>query len=292
MAVMEKFVPTGTGILSWMSETTPKQLAEQKKKIAERIAELKSQLLAFEPIIETTGGKKTTEGTESEEEFKARETLREKQNRIMKENKAIIDKYEKEKWDEQVKRKIEDMKLAEEEANAKLDIEKFFDEDSEAEAKAHMQRMEAIYQIGGAALGSMLIAGIKGEKVDFENVVKSMLLAALQFIPGAEIFATFGKGLLGGAIQGFQHGTMSARGGWAMVGERGPEIARFPAGTQVIPSGETRNIVNHRTSTVNNTTPIIVLQQGSPDLARQLENLSRTRGVDFRRVLELQGLKI
>src|SRR5206468_2794671 len=38
-------------------------------------------------------------------------------------------------------------------------------------------------------------------------------------------------------LPGFAMGTSSAPGGWAVVGERGPEIVKLPRGSQVIPNG-------------------------------------------------------
>ena len=42
---------------------------------------------------------------------------------------------------------------------------------------------------------------------------------------------------------GFARGTDFAPGGWAMVGERGPELVNLPRGSQVIPAGETRRML-------------------------------------------------
>src|SRR5690606_28633546 len=52
----------------------------------------------------------------------------------------------------------------------------------------------------------------------------------------------FGRGTYGGsggffpAFPGFANGTMSAPGGMAWVGERGPELVNLPRGSQVIPN--------------------------------------------------------
>ena len=36
----------------------------------------------------------------------------------------------------------------------------------------------------------------------------------------------------------YANGTMNAPGGWAMVGERGPELVNLPRGSQVFPNGK------------------------------------------------------
>ena len=55
-----------------------------------------------------------------------------------------------------------------------------------------------------------------------------------------------GRGAQGGA--GHQAGTAFHRGGWALIGERGPELVALPRGSRVWPTGapETRAAVNNR----------------------------------------------
>jgi hypothetical protein len=67
----------------------------------------------------------------------------------------------------------------------------------------------------------------------FNPIVEGV--AALRYIA-----ATYGSpygipGLFGGGYQGYAYGTSSARPGWAVVGERGPEVVRFRGGEQVYP---------------------------------------------------------
>jgi phage-related protein len=50
-------------------------------------------------------------------------------------------------------------------------------------------------------------------------------------------------GDLAGKIPGIATGTTSARGGLALVGERGPELVNMPRGSRVWPAGETRNML-------------------------------------------------
>lgn len=52
------------------------------------------------------------------------------------------------------------------------------------------------------------------------------------------LFSAFGGGggFLGGLFRGFATGTNYAPGGWAMVGERGPELVNLPGGAEVVPN--------------------------------------------------------
>ena len=61
-------------------------------------------------------------------------------------------------------------------------------------------------------------------------------------------------GVPGGVLPpGFATGTNFAPGGWAMVGERGPELVNLPRGSQVLPANETANRVsNSAPVTINN----------------------------------------
>jgi len=53
-----------------------------------------------------------------------------------------------------------------------------------------------------------------------------------------------------------QHGSAFAPGGWATVGERGPELAYIPRGAQVFPADQSRHMTtNHYNLTVNSNTP-------------------------------------
>ena len=56
---------------------------------------------------------------------------------------------------------------------------------------------------------------------------------------GSSSASNFGvPGLTSGRLPGFALGTSSAPGGWAMVGERGPEMVNLPRGSQVFPNGK------------------------------------------------------
>ena len=59
------------------------------------------------------------------------------------------------------------------------------------------------------------------------------------FLGGSSPSGSFGIPMPGsGTLPGFANGTMSAPGGWAMVGERGPEMVNLPRGSKVYPNGK------------------------------------------------------
>lgn len=107
---------------------------------------------------------------------------------------------------------------------------------------------------------SDFVTGAKSAKEALRDLEKQFVsiitrMAAKQV--GQSLFGSGGAGsgfvdliagLFGGKIPGFASGTNYAPGGWAMVGERGPEIVRMPRGAQVIPNDvlqarrEARNI--------------------------------------------------
>jgi hypothetical protein len=53
--------------------------------------------------------------------------------------------------------------------------------------------------------------------------------------------------MLGSGAPGFASGTSYAPGGWAVVGERGPELVNLPRGSQVTPANETRQALSGAT---------------------------------------------
>lgn len=48
----------------------------------------------------------------------------------------------------------------------------------------------------------------------------------------------------GGGVQEHATGTLSAPGGWSLLGERGPELVDLPPGSRVYPAGQTRQMLN------------------------------------------------
>ena len=104
-------------------------------------------------------------------------------------------------------------------------------------AASELQQVESISQsIGESIRGSFegVYDDIFRGTFDLRRVLRG-LLADIGKI-------TFRRGITGlfGAIgiPGFANGTMSAPGGLAMVGERGPELVNLPRGSQVIPNHE------------------------------------------------------
>lgn len=51
------------------------------------------------------------------------------------------------------------------------------------------------------------------------------------------------KGSVGGMLHGYADGTYNHPGGYALVGERGPEILRLPTGSQVYPTGVSQTML-------------------------------------------------
>lgn len=51
------------------------------------------------------------------------------------------------------------------------------------------------------------------------------------------------KGSVGGMLKGYADGTYNHPGGLALVGERGPELLRLPAGSQVYPTGVSQSMM-------------------------------------------------
>jgi hypothetical protein len=108
-------------------------------------------------------------------------------------------------------------------------------------AQAQAGNADARQAITGAA-GDYLNAArtafaSSGQYFDIYNAVTAALRGLLApdgttpIDPGG---LTLGDGT---RLQGFATGTLSAPAGWAMVGERGPELVRFRGGEQVLPNG-------------------------------------------------------
>lgn len=94
-------------------------------------------------------------------------------------------------------------------------------------------RLGSIFGRIGSAIVHAIVSAIKSAPGAIASAISSI-------IPGPVKGAVnkvlgFGKGLIGGAT-----GMTVARGGWAVVGERGPELAHFPTGSAVYDAGQTR----------------------------------------------------
>jgi len=68
----------------------------------------------------------------------------------------------------------------------------------------------------------------------------------------------------GNIPEGMQFGSAFARGGWALVGERGPELAMIPRGSAVLPADQSRHVTNNFNLAVNS-------QQSAMSVANEFE---------------------
>lgn len=94
--------------------------------------------------------------------------------------------------------------------------------------------MKELNRIAGRFNQQLISAILHGR--DLEDALKSAAISfGLSFIPGGSFF---------NAVGSFAHGTSSASGGLALVGERGPEIVNLPRGSQVIPNNQINNTTN------------------------------------------------
>lgn len=62
-------------------------------------------------------------------------------------------------------------------------------------------------------------------------------------VGGGNIFGSIFGSIFGG-LPGFAYGTNDAPGGWALVGEHGPELANLAAGGSVVPATQTRHLLD------------------------------------------------
>lgn len=90
-----------------------------------------------------------------------------------------------------------------------------------------------------------LVPAIETGNKALDNFLNTLMQVAAQAILlGKGPFGSGGGGLigalLGGILPGFAQGTLNAPGGWAMVGEKGPELVNLPRGSRVIPNYQLR----------------------------------------------------
>lgn len=90
------------------------------------------------------------------------------------------------------------------------------------------------------------ISGIPGRIVDAVGNIGQLLRDKLGNwdIPGP-------LGKVKDVIPGFAEGVRNFEGGWAMVGEQGPELVNLPKGSDVFSNGDSRNMLRNRSSGVN-----------------------------------------
>jgi hypothetical protein len=72
-----------------------------------------------------------------------------------------------------------------------------------------------------------------------DSVAEGLTAAVLRKEAGGGILTSLASALFG---RSYAAGTMSAKAGLALVGERGPELVRMPGGSQVIPNSQLRNV--------------------------------------------------
>jgi SLT domain-containing protein len=73
-----------------------------------------------------------------------------------------------------------------------------------------------------------------------DSVAEGLTDAVLKGSGGGGGLAGTIAGIFGG--RGYAAGTMSSRAGWAMVGERGPEMVKLPGGSHVMSNAQLRNV--------------------------------------------------
>lgn len=118
-------------------------------------------------------------------------------------------------------------------------------------AKAVKDLVDAFTQI--ISWGNKVVSTIVSIDKWFKNLNKS-LDEVLNKIPG---ISGINKAV-NSILPGYAGGTNYASGGLAIVGEKGPELVNLPRGSQVYTAGETRSMINNRTTgsynnqTVNN----------------------------------------
>jgi len=96
------------------------------------------------------------------------------------------------------------------------------------------------------------LANAFGQAVAFsDDLLESVKDIAKQLAVRAFVaFITSGAGGFAQQFFGFAHGTSSAPGGPALVGERGPEIVNLPRGSQVIPNNQISNFSTNNSFTL------------------------------------------
>jgi len=117
-------------------------------------------------------------------------------------------------------------------------IEKFTGVKSEAETSMTgvVDNIKAIdlKQIGIDMIQG-LIDGIKSMVGNVGNAVKDI---------GNSISSGFTQAMRDAKVPGFASGVTNFSGGWAVVGEQGPELVNLPKGSDVIPNGKTTDILS------------------------------------------------
>jgi hypothetical protein len=156
---------------------------------------------------------------------------------------------------------------------------------------------------GAMAIGAAMAVGIGQGDKGFKESAKAVLITVIDLMEKkaqamliiqslwdwsglAKLAAvTFAFEALKKGISGFAAGTSFAPGGWAMVGERGPELINVPRGSQIYNNQQTRNMTTNNKPTVN-----LYITGGAGSLESQLERGVRSKEIDLPRLLETAGI--
>lgn len=128
--------------------------------------------------------------------------------------------------------------------------------------------------------GINVVIGLVNQFISFMNSIK-IDIPGLD-TPVGKVAAFKWDGLNLPTIPMLASGTPNFRGGWAMLGEEGPELARLPGGTRVFSAGETAGMGGTNIGTVN-------LNVSG---AREPEVFAREALQALRRELDRQGMSL
>ncbi len=110
--------------------------------------------------------------------------------------------------------------------------------------KLYQQRLRALLKrhgidlrTAGALIGDQFVKGLGQSLRAVEKFADAIARAVRNLINAS------GGGGSGGGTPGHARGGVT-RTPWAIVGEQGPELARFPLGTRITPAGETRRLID------------------------------------------------
>lgn len=131
---------------------------------------------------------------------------------------------------------------------------------------------EALFNIGVEAGGSFILGIIEGitnksaEQIQYENLLKRGLAE-----PFGPAVPEYGPAIPPGypGYKGNANGTDNWRGGWSLVGERGPELVNLPRGSQVLDANETRDRMGGNTVNIHEGAIVIHVANGN---AREVQS--------------------
>jgi hypothetical protein len=129
------------------------------------------------------------------------------------------------------------------------------------------------------ALGSITFPNPFGVIQGWIDSARSAIDAFLRWLSGLHIPNPF-AGLFGGASGAFAMGTSFAPGGWALVGEMGPELVNLPRGSQVIPAADTRRMMGGDTLIFQFAAPATAYDERRVELAVEQALASAGRRAD------------